>query len=162
MLPEVLAQHESAVRLSEALGDAVTGGGLDRGGAAYLEVDAARLVAVLRYCKDHLDFERLSAVTAVDWYPQEARFEVVYQLHSIERNERLRIKTRVGEDQTLESAYSVWRSADWFEREVFDLFGIAFENHPNLKRILMPEGWDGHPLRKDYPIHGFKYSYADE
>jgi NADH-quinone oxidoreductase subunit C len=67
-----------------------------------------------------------------------------------------------GEKPGIDSVYSVWRAADWFEREIFDLFGVGFANHPNLKRILMPEGWDGHPLRKDYPVHGYKYSYPDE
>ena len=80
---------------------------------------------------------------------------MIYELHSISRKERLRLKCRVrGEDPVIESVVSVWRSANWYEREVFDLFGIRFLNHPDLRRIMMPDDWEGHPLRKDYPITG--------
>jgi NADH-quinone oxidoreductase subunit C len=80
---------------------------------------------------------------------------VVYHLHSIERNLRLRLKCRLpGADPVIESVTSVWRSANWYERETFDLFGIRFINHPDMRRIMMPDDWDGHPLRKDYPITG--------
>jgi NADH-quinone oxidoreductase subunit C len=97
----------------------------------------------------------LSTVTAVDRYPSEPRFEVVYHLHSIARNQRLRLKCRLpGENPVIDSATVVWRSANWYEREVFDMFGIHFLNHPDPRRILMPEDWEGHPLRKDYPIAG--------
>jgi len=102
-------------------------------------------------------------VTAVDWHPSEPRFEVVYHLHSIERNLRLRVKCRVGgENPQIDSVTGVWASANWYEREVFDMFGVRFLNHPNLERILMPIDWEGHPLRKDYPVHGYKYSYPSE
>jgi NADH-quinone oxidoreductase subunit C len=125
--------------------------------------DPAQIVALCRYFKDEEKFIRLDGLTAVDWHPSEPRFEVVYLLHSIERNARLRIKCKVhGEKPEIDSVYSVWRSADWHEREVFDLFGITFRNHPNMVRILMPIDWDGHPLRKDYPVHGYKYSYPNE
>ncbi len=114
-------------------------------------------------------FNRLSAVTAVDWYPSEPRFEVVYHLHLLPvsltggPHERLRLKCRLsGENPEIDSVTSVWSGADWYEREIFDLFGISFKNHPNLARILMPDYWEGHPLRKDYPIHGHKYDYAQE
>jgi NADH-quinone oxidoreductase subunit C len=100
-------------------------------------------------------FVRLSTVTAIDRYPAEPRFEVVYHLHSIEHNERVRLKCRVrGEDSVIESVTGVWRGANWYEREVFDLFGIRFLGHPDLRRIMMPDDWEGHPLRKDYPITG--------
>ena len=90
-------------------------------------------------------------------------FEIVYHLHSLERNERLRLKCKVdGANPEIDSVYSVWRGADWYEREIFDLFGVKFRNHPNLIRILMPDAWEGHPLRKDYPVHGYKYSYPNE
>ncbi len=98
---------------------------------------------------------RISTVTAVDWYPAEPRFEVVYHLHSPERNERLRLKCRLqGTNPEIDSVTAVWRGANWYERETFDLFGIRFRNHPNLQRIMLPETWEGHPLRKDYPITG--------
>lgn len=133
-----------------------------------LEIDAARIAAVCDFLKNKDRFVRLSAVTCVDRYPMEPRFEVIYHLHSMKRpgiqeDERVRLKCRLGgEKPEIDSVYSVWRTADWFEREVFDLFGVGFRNHPNLKRILMPVDWDGHPLRKDYPIHGHKYSYQNE
>ena len=125
--------------------------------------DPARILDLCRYLKNEEKFVRLSAVTAVDWHPAEPRFEVVYQLHSIENNQRLRIKCRLnGDAPEIESVFSVWKSADWYEREVFDMFGIGFRNHPNLVRILMPVDWEGYPLRKDYPVHGYKYSYTQE
>jgi len=128
-----------------------------------LIADPARIVALMRYLKDEEKFVRLSAVTAVDWFPAEPRFEVVYHLHSIERNLRVRVKCRLkGDNPEIESVYSVWRGADWYEREVFDMFGIGFRNHPHLVRILMPVDWEGYPLRKDYPVHGYKYSYPSE
>jgi NADH-quinone oxidoreductase subunit C len=128
-----------------------------------LIADPARIVDLCRYLKADEKFLRLSAVTAVDWHPAEPRFEVVYHLHSIERNERVRVKCRLsGDNPEIDSVYSVWRAADWYEREVFDMFGIGFRNHPNLQRILMPVDWEGHPLRKDYPVHGYKYSYPSE
>jgi NADH-quinone oxidoreductase subunit C len=102
-------------------------------------------------------FNFLSDVTCVDWYPSEPRFEVVYQLLSIAKKERLRLKVRLGNDSpTLESVTSVWPAANFFEREVFDLFGIRFTGHPYLRRIQMPEDWEGHPLRKDYPVEGYR------
>ena len=132
-------------------------------------VDSAKVVAVARHLKSNESFERLVSVTAVDWYPMEPRYEVVYHFHSIKTNRRLRVKCKVSSAGSgmastpeIESLCSVYRCADWFEREVFDLFGITFRNHPDLKRILMPVDWEGHPLRKDYPVHGYKYSYKDE
>lgn len=133
-----------------------------------LEVDPARIVEVCSFLKTKDRFIRLSAITSVDRYPLEPRFEVIYHLHSMPRpgvteNERLRLKCRLsGNTPSIESVYSVWRAADWYEREVFDLFGIGFQGHPNLTRILMPPDWEGHPLRKDFPIHGHKYDYGRE
>lgn len=128
-----------------------------------LVVDRTRLVEVCRFLKQERGFERLSTVTAVDRYPEEPRFEVVYHIHSIEHNQRLRLKCRIcSEPAEIDSVTSVWRSANWYEREVFDLFGISFLGHPDLRRIMMPDDWNGHPLRKDYPVHGYRYSYKDE
>ncbi len=104
-----------------------------------------------------LQFNFLADITSVDWYPSEPRFEVVYHLLSIPRHARLRLKVRlVGDDPSLESITSVWPSANFFEREVYDLFGVRFSGHPNLRRIMMPEDWEGHPLRKDYPVEGYR------
>ncbi len=128
-----------------------------------LEIDQAQIVEVCRYLKHDQKFVRLSGLTGVDWYPAEPRFEVVYLLHSIERNVRLRLKVRLsGANPEVDSVCPVWKGADWYERETFDLFGIRFRNHPNLTRLMMPDGWEGHPLRKDYPINGNRYSYVDE
>ncbi|MBI3933052.1 MAG: NADH-quinone oxidoreductase subunit C [Acidobacteria bacterium] len=99
----------------------------------------------------------LSDVTAVDRYPSEPRFEIVYHLRCYARKEWLRLKCLLSnEHPELESVTPVWRAANWYEREVFDLFGIRFGGHPDLRRILMPETWEGHPLRKDYPVTGYR------
>ena len=132
-------------------------------GEITLIADAARIVDLCRYLKDTENFIRLSSITAVDWHPAEPRFEVVYHLHSIDPIRRLRVKYWVdGKHPEADSVTGVWRAANWYEREIFDLFGIGFRNHPNLVRILMPIDWEGHPLRKDYPVHGYKYEYAKE
>jgi NADH-quinone oxidoreductase subunit C len=112
--------------------------------------------AILRDGRE-LQFNFLADVTCVDWYPNEPRFEVVYHLLSIPKRQRLRLKVRLaGDDPSLESVTSVWPSANFFEREVYDLFGVRFAGHPNLRRIMMPEDWEGHPLRKDYPVEGYR------
>jgi NADH-quinone oxidoreductase subunit C len=138
----------------EALQDALVNAKPDRGELT-LEIVADRIVESCGKLKFDLDFVRLSSVTALDRYPAEPRFEVIYHLHSLSRNERLRLKCRVsGHAPEIDSVTGVWRAANWYEREVFDLFGIRFRNHPNLKRIMLPEDWEGHPLRKDYPKTG--------
>jgi NADH-quinone oxidoreductase subunit C len=102
-----------------------------------------------------LSFSFLSDVTAVDRFPMEPRFEVNYQLLSLECRERLRLKVRLaGQDPVIPSVTPIWPTANWHEREIFDLFGIRFEGHPDLRRILMPDEWEGYPLRKDYPVEG--------
>ena len=154
MLPETLQQYPIAQALASFDADASAGGKFDRGELT-LEIDAAKIVPVCMRLKTEEKFIRCSDVTALDYYPAEPRFVVVYHLHSLARNERLRLKCRVsGQNAAIDSVTGVWRSANWFEREVFDLFGIQFRNHPDLTRIMMPEGWEGHPLRKDYPVTG--------
>ena len=86
----------------------------------------------------------------------------MYLLHSLEKNARFRLKVKLAEGAEADSLTGVWRAANWYEREIFDMFGITFRNHPDLQRILMPADWEGFPLRKDYPVHGHKYSYQDE
>lgn len=118
-----------------------------------------RFIKVCEFLRDEpsLKFNFLTDVTALDLYPQEPRFELVYHLLSIETAERLRLKVRVGGDEPrFVTAYTVWPSANPLEREIFDLFGIVFEGHPFLRRLLLPDEWVGNPLRKDYPTGGFR------
>lgn len=127
----------------------------ERLGELTVEIAPERIVEACLFLKNDRQFERLSSVTAVDRYPSQPRFEIVYHLQSIAHNLRLRLKCRLaGERPEIDAVTAVWRSANWYEREVFDLFGVTFRNHPDLRRILMPEDWEGHPLRKDYPITG--------
>lgn len=117
------------------------------------------LVTVCAFLQKNLRYNFLSTITAVDWLERIPRFDVVYQLLSIPNQSELRLKVRVGgrgEDHpSLPSVTSVWPGANWYEREVYDLFGITFSGHPDLRRILMPMDWTTHPLRKDYPLSGF-------
>jgi NADH-quinone oxidoreductase subunit C len=107
----------------------------------------------LRYAPDAA-FDLCSDVTATDWPPRAARFDVVYCLYSTRHRHRLRVKTMVGDTQPLSSVTPVWPAANWLEREVFDMFGVNFTAHPDRRRILMPDEWQGHPQRKDYPLEG--------
>jgi NADH-quinone oxidoreductase subunit C len=120
-----------------------------------LVVPSARIVEICTVLRDDasLRFLLLADLTAVDWWPGEPRFEVVYHLASFDPPRRLRLKARLGgEDPRVETVSTVWPAANWLEREVYDLFGIVFEGHPDLRRLLMPDDWVGHPLRKDYPV----------
>ncbi len=154
MIPDEIKTLPVVAALVEVLPESVSAGKLDRGELT-LEVAAERIVEVCHYLKHEQKFVRVSTVTAIDWYPEEPRFEVVYHLHSPERNQRLRLKCKVpGADPEIDSTTGVWRGANWYEREAFDLFGIRFRNHPDLRRIMLPETWEGYPLRKDYPVTG--------
>ena len=134
--------------------DLATGGKLGLGELT-LDIAPAKIASVCGFLKYDQGFARVSAVTAVDRWPADPRFEVIYHLHSVKDKTRVRLKCRVGgAEPAIESVTGVWRGANWYEREVFDLFGIRFLNHPDLKRILMPDDWEGYPLRKDYPITG--------
>lgn len=162
MLPDNLQQFPAAVAVDSRFAGAITGGHGEHGETT-LFIAPARIVDVCRYLKSEQGFIRLSGITAVDWHPADPRFEVVYLLHSIDKNARLRLKCWVSEQEAeIDSVTGVWRTALWYEREVFDLFGVVFRNHPDLRRIMMPDDWEGHPLRKDYPVHGYKYSYPSE
>ena len=104
-----------------------------------------------------LQFTFLSDITAVDKFPLEPRFELNYHLLSLEYRKRIRLKVRIpGDDPQVQSVTSIWPAANWHEREAFDLMGIRFEGHPDLTRILMPDDWEGYPLRKDYPVEGYR------
>ena len=99
----------------------------------------------------------LEDVTAVDWFPATPRFQVSYHVLSHKFKERIRLRVLVdGDSPSLDTITSVWPSANYYEREIFDLFGVRFDGHPNLRRIMMPEEWTGHPLRKDYPVEGYR------
>ncbi len=102
-----------------------------------------------------LEFDFLTDLTAVDYPARPKRFDVVYHLYSMTRNHRLRLKAAVAEDEQIESVVHVWKAANWEERECYDMFGIVFTNHPDLRRILLPEDWEGFPLRKEYPLGGY-------
>jgi NADH-quinone oxidoreductase subunit C len=112
------------------------------------------IVSVCTFLRDdpELLFNYLSDLTAVDRLGRKPRFDVIYHLYSIKKSHRVRLKIKLDEGESLESITSVWSGANWFEREVFDMFGIRFDNHPDLRRILMPDDWVGHPLRKDFPL----------
>ncbi|HXA50513.1 MAG TPA: NADH-quinone oxidoreductase subunit C [Candidatus Acidoferrum sp.] len=154
MLPENLKEHAVAASVEAFDAEALRGGKYELGELT-IEIAPPKIVSVCGFLKYDQQFIRLSSVTAVDWYPNEPRFEVVYHLHSIERNSRVRLKCRLaGENPEIESVTGVWRGANWYEREVWDLFGIRFTGHPDLKRIMLPDDWEGYPLRKDYSVLG--------
>jgi NADH-quinone oxidoreductase subunit C len=120
-----------------------------------LEVPADRLVEIAMFLRDDPEFEFafLSWIAGVDWLPAEPRFEVVYGLLSLTHNARLQLRVRMGDEKPrVPSVVSVWPTADWHERETYDLYGIEFTGHPDLRRILLPEDWAGWPLRKDAPL----------
>jgi NADH-quinone oxidoreductase subunit C len=106
------------------------------------------------YSDPDLHYQFLTDLCGVDLFPQTPRFEVVYHLYSMKHNQRLRLKTKVEESESVSSVESIWKAANWLEREVYDLFGISFENHPDLRRILLWDGYEGYPLRKDFPVEG--------
>ena len=110
-------------------------------------------------CRDDakLKYNLITDATCVDRFPQEPRFELSYHLVSIPRREKVRLKVRLtGDDPVVDSLVPVWPGANWLEREIFDLFGIRFTGHPDLRRILLPDDWEGYPLRRDYPVEGYR------
>ena len=119
---------------------------------AILTVECAKLGEVAQYLRDEEKFDLLSDLTAVDWPRREKRFDVVLNLYSFAKNERLRVKAHAGDGEEVPSVAGVWPTANWLEREVFDMYGIVFAGHPDLRRILLPDEWQGYPLRKDYDI----------
>ena len=128
-------------------------------------VSGERVVEIARTLRERPDlrFEFLAELTAVDFWPREPRFELVYLLVSIEHRLRLRMKVRLpGADAHVGTVSGIWPAANWLEREVWDLFGIVFDGHPDLRRLLMPEDWDGFPLRKDFPVQIRRPAYVAE
>lgn len=121
-------------------------------GQKYLTVDSTILPEILRRMRDSEGFDYCVDITAVHYPKREQQFDVVYVLYSFPHNGRIRVKTRVKDGEHVPSAVPLWETANWLEREAFDMFGIVFDGHPGLKRILLPDEWKGHPLRKDYDI----------
>jgi len=153
-----LKGHPAVARLLGWKAQSVEGVKFDRDEMTiYVERSAIRQAFALLRDDTTCPFTYLSDITCLDWHPNEPRFEVVYHLLSIPNKERVRLKVKLsGEAPALDSITSVWPGANYFEREVFDLFGIRFNGHPYLRRIMMPENWEGHPLRKDYPVEGYR------
>jgi len=121
-------------------------------GQPYMVIDAAVAIDVLQLLRDDEQFDYLVDVTAVHYPAREPQFDLIWILYSFPRNERIRVKTRIKDGESAPSVTTIWPAADWLEREVFDMFGIRFDGHPDMKRILLPDDWKGHPLRKEYGI----------
>jgi NADH-quinone oxidoreductase subunit C len=155
---EQLKGHPAVARLLAWNPASVAGVKFDREEMT-IYVDRANIREACALLRDDAEcaFNFLSDITCVDWYPSEPRFEVIYHLLSISKKERVRVKVRLDSASlAVDSLTSLWPGANYFEREVFDLFGIRFNGHPYLRRLLMPEDWEGHPLRKDYPVEGYR------
>jgi len=155
---EQLKNHPAVAKLLAWNAAAVEGAKFDRDEMSiHLERSSIRDACHLLRQDADCAFNYLADLTCVDWFPSEPRFEVVYHLLSISKKERVRLKVRLeGSSPALDSITDIWPAANYFEREVFDLFGVRFAGHPYLRRLLMPEDWDGHPLRKDYPVEGYR------
>ncbi|MGA2249730.1 NADH-quinone oxidoreductase subunit C [Terracidiphilus sp.] len=148
---EALPEHPAV----KALGELITDAKFDRGELT-LTVASDNIVPALKAVQA-AGYNAFQDMTAVDWYPSTPRFQLSYHIQSHSLKEVVRLRVLVDEaDASVESITHVWPGANYYEREVFDLFGIRFENHPNLRRILMPDDWVGHPLRKDYPVEGYR------
>jgi NADH-quinone oxidoreductase subunit C len=143
--------NELVKRYRARFGDAIREALEDRK-QAILVVERERLGEIAKYSRDEEKYDFLSDLTAVDWPKREKRFDVVLNLYSFAHNTRLRIKAQAAAGEPVPSVCGVWPTANWLEREAYDMFGIEFAGHPALTRILLPEEWQGHPLRKDYDI----------
>jgi NADH-quinone oxidoreductase subunit C len=150
-------------KLKEHFGEAILSITQSHGELTIL-VEKSPIVAIMKFLRDDTDFQfnYLSYMTAVDYSAQARtpRYDVVYNLYSVPKTHRVRVKAHVcEEDLTIDSVFPVWSGANFQEREAYDMFGITFKGHPDLRRILMPEDWEGHPLRKDFPLGGVKSFY---
>ncbi len=152
---EGLAQNVAVQAMRAAHPDAVTNAKFDRGELT-LVIAADSIRAACRTLQT-AGYNFLEDVTCVDWYPAEPRFQVTYHILSHKLKERVRLHVMAASiDPSVDSITPVWPSANFYEREVWDLFGVRFHGHPSLRRIMLPEEWDGHPLRKDYPVEGYR------
>jgi len=147
----VALENDLVKRYREKFGPAILEAWVDRK-QAILVVARELLAEVCVYSRDDEKFDWLSDLTAVDWPKREKRFDIVLNMYSFEKNEKLRLKVYAGADERVPSVQGIWATANWMEREVYDMFGVVFEGHPDLKRILLPDEWQGYPLRKDYDI----------
>jgi NADH-quinone oxidoreductase subunit C len=121
-------------------------------GQNYMVVDRSMIPEILQILRNEEGFDYCVDITAVHYPKRDKQFDVIWVLYSFPRNERIRVKTQIADGETIASSVPIWATANWLEREVFDMFGIKFDGHPDMKRILLPDGWKGHPLRKDYGI----------
>src|SRR5580704_10508028 len=147
----VALDNDLVKRYKEKFGPAILEAWTDRK-QAILVVARELLAEIATYSRDDEKFDWLSDLTAVDWPKREKRFDIVLNMYSMEKNERLRLKVQATADERVPSVQGIWSTTNWMEREVYDMFGVIFEGHPDLKRILLPDEWQGHPLRKDYDI----------
>jgi NADH-quinone oxidoreductase subunit C len=155
---------EFGAKLTEALPGAVRSTKFS-GGELTLDVEPGEIQRVMKHLRDDpgCEFAILVDICGVDWPQRPARFDVVYHLLSLTKNRRLRIKAQLAEDQAIPSIVSLYPAANWFEREAFDMYGIVFADHPDLRRILTDYGFSGYPLRKDFPLTGYvEVRYDDE
>jgi len=160
--PTDAADHPLVKKLKDQFGDAV-GDAVEFIGQLSVNVDGARIVEICDFLKSNSEtgFDYLSDLTCVHWPDRrQAPFEIVYNLFSISANERVRLKVRTKD--SVDSVTGVWPSANWLEREVFDLFGVRFNNHPDLRRLLLPPDWEGFPLRKDYPLEFIENAWTEK
>jgi len=149
-----MSDHPAVAKLKEKFSDDVLEVKEFRGETTVV-VKKEQIVAICSFLKQELGFNFLTDLCGVDYLGQSPRFMVVYQLYSISAHQRLRLKAVVEEnDARIDTVCGVWGTANWLERECWDLMGISFNNHPDLRRILLPADWEGHPLRKDYPVQG--------
>ncbi len=158
-LPDVASGRRAALRAVEAVRSRFGGAVFEHvsfRGEETIHLEPASLVEVCRFLKEESAhaFTMLVDVTATHWLDRDHAYEVAYLLCSLQDNALLRLKVRLGEAGRVATVTGVWAGADWLEREEWDKVGVVFEGHPNLKRILMPDDWEGHPLRKDYPMEG--------
>ncbi len=131
-------------------------GYIEQHGCNFIDVDVSEFKAMLKYLRDECDFEYLSDVVAAHWPKRKEKFDVIYNLYSIKNKLRVFVRVKI-ESDAIETVTDLWKSAIFLEREQYDLVGVRFEGHPDLRRILMPEYFTGHPLRKDYPLKGRKW-----
>ncbi len=154
--------NQLAEEIRAALPGAVRGTSVLRGELT-VDIEADEVVRVMKSLREQLQFQILTDIAGVDWPKREKRFDVVYHLLSLNRNARVRVKLQTDENTPVPSITGVWPAANWLEREAFDMFGIVFSDHPDLRRILTDYGFSGHPFRKDFPLTGYvELRYDDE